>query len=623
MRSPAFCLVLVALACGSDPAPTGFGAVGGSTGVGGVGFGGTGPVPPAIPTELFEGRSQSSERAAPFIGGTLLVTRDDTTAVAADPDRDRVSFVTLRTLQVQSVELAEGTMPGRVVETSNGRIAVLSHGTGSVLLLDVGGTEPVFQRPVCAEPRGLAYDAVSNALLVACRSGQLVRLDAGSGNELSRVDYDDDLVDVTMRGREVVLTRERSVEHLVLDEAGRVVRRAAPGQQVSVAFRSLALPNGEVLTAHQHTQPEMDTSYGFFGDKCGPMALMTGLSMTQPPPSDARPPPKDPRDTPVTGTLNFDSNFLAGFVGPIDMSISGDATKLALLAVGNGFGQDFGLGSLMLVPLDPERGSLQADIPPIFAACQLLRLERPAGEPIAVALNRRGRAFVQSREPAALVLENGLQISLGAESRADTGLALFYMNANTGVSCASCHPGGLEDGRNWFMLEPNGHKVPRRTQALAGGLRALAPYHWSGEFPTFTDLVSGVMLGRMMAPIPPTPEQTDALLTWLDGIPMPSSTEGLDAAAVARGKAAFFDAEVGCSGCHGGGRFTDNLVHDVGTGGRFYSPSLIGVGNRAPYFHDGCATDLSRVLGVCGGVEHDVRLDPADADDLVQYLRSL
>jgi hypothetical protein len=55
------------------------------------------------------------------------------------------------------------------------------------------------------------------------------------------------------------------------------------------------------------------------------------------------------------------------------------------------------------------------------------------------------------------------------------------------------------------------------------------------------------------------------------------------------------------------------------------TPSLLGVGLRAPLMHDGCAKDLKARFGICGGNDHtDVSILPAsDIDALVAYLRTL
>src|SRR5438093_1270151 len=55
----------------------------------------------------------AAEAPPPISGGTLLVTRDGTRAVASDPDRDLVYIVDLAKNQVRAtVTLAKGDEPG-------------------------------------------------------------------------------------------------------------------------------------------------------------------------------------------------------------------------------------------------------------------------------------------------------------------------------------------------------------------------------------------------------------------------------------------------------------------------------------------------------------------------------
>jgi CxxC motif-containing protein (DUF1111 family) len=64
---------------------------------------------------------------------------------------------------------------------------------------------------------------------------------------------------------------------------------------------------------------------------------------------------------------------------------------------------------------------------------------------------------------------------------------------------------------------------------------------------------------------------------------------------------------------------------DVGTGGKFVTPSLIGVGLRTSLFHDGCAKTVAERFGACGGTAHGSP-DLLSADqkaDLIAFLRSL
>jgi mono/diheme cytochrome c family protein len=244
-----------------------------------------------------------------------------------------------------------------------------------------------------------------------------------------------------------------------------------------------------------------------------------------------------------------------------------------------------------------------------------------SGQPAAVAFDSGSHWVVQTREPAGLLLENGTQIKLAADSVADTGQALFHLDAGLGMACASCHPEGDEDGHTWHFAAGL-----RRTQPLPGGVLARTPFHWTGELAGMSDLVSEVMVKRMGLGVTPDSEHVAALGAFLDRIPARPVEDTIDPDKAARGKAVFEDETVGCAGCHVGRQLTDNLSHDVGTGGPFVTPTLIGVGFRTPLFHDGCATTLAGRFGICGGGDRHGKTSALSADqatDLVEYLKTL
>ncbi len=81
----------------------------------------------------------------------------------------------------------------------------------------------------------------------------------------------------------------------------------------------------------------------------------------------------------------------------------------------------------------------------------------------------------------------------------------------------------------------------------------------------------------------------------------------------------------GCAACHSGERLTNDAKADVGTGGRFKTPSLIGLKYRGPFLHDGCAATIADRFTPCGGDRHgDVTvLDDEELDALIGYLEAL
>jgi mono/diheme cytochrome c family protein len=245
------------------------------------------------------------------------------------------------------------------------------------------------------------------------------------------------------------------------------------------------------------------------------------------------------------------------------------------------------------------------------------------GQPIAVAYAGDGTLVVQSREPAMLSV-GSVTISLSTISRADTGHTVFHANAGGFVACASCHSEGDDDGRVWSFDCVGA----RRTQSLQVGLRGSEPFHWSGDETDFNRLMSDVFVGRMSGPSLGS-DQMNALIGWIDTQPRPLRATPPDPSAVERGRALFSDAGgAACAACHSGSRFSNNKSEDVGTGGLFQVPSLIGIGTRGPFMHSGCAKTLTDRFSntTCGGGDkHGItsKLSSGQIADLVSYVDSL
>jgi len=122
-----------------------------------------------------------------------------------------------------------------------------------------------------------------------------------------------------------------------------------------------------------------------------------------------------------------------------------------------------------------------------------------------------------------------------------------------------------------------------------------------------------------------TRSQRLSLGPWLDRIPAPAPVVR-DVAAIERGRAVFDDAETACTSCHNGELLTNSMKFDVGKGVPIKVPSLLGVGARAPFMHDGCAATLADRFGACGGGDahgKTSQLTAAQLADLVALLESL
>ena len=210
-------------------------------------------------------------------------------------------------------------------------------------------------------------------------------------------------------------------------------------------------------------------------------------------------------------------------------------------------------------------------------------------------------------------------------------------NLATGISCASCHLEGREDGHVWNFSDG-----PRQTPSLQGRMLAqTAPFHWNGEFNDLLSFMNHTVTNRMggSGVTPAMEQQVAAFIASMPKADNPHATTAADV--VARGRAAFDKAE--CGTCHNSAAFTDNTFADVGTyvksgavidnlgtlalpHGGLNTPSLLGLSRTAPYLHDGSAVTLKgRIMTGKNLDQHGKtsRLSDTEVDELVGYLKSL
>lgn len=600
----------------------------------------------------------SPVRPATISGGTLLVTADGRFAIAADPERDRVSILDLASTSViGAVTLQPGDEPGRSVEDGQGRVHVALRRGGALATIDPATATLVDRRQVCKSPRGVAFDVATELLHVACAEGKLVSLPASGGAITRTVTLQPDLRDVMVRGSELWVTRFKSAEVLRIastgalnarvrfpDTAGTLERPvpldnptefSSTSQPVllgaGVAWRAAPTAAGGAIVVHQQavldpieiTAPSAQGSaYGGGGFGCGGIVKDAVTSVA-------------PDGTVTTTTV-------AGSPLPVDVAVSPDQQWLVVAHAGpadtmaprptvvfpsegagplsNG-GVAFGPTSTLSV--------LPMGLPGSVGDCQFGQGSSVAEPLSAVAFTPGGRLIAQAIEPPQLLIidalpwGNVLTIPLPGESRLDTGHEIFHRDAGGGIACASCHPEGGEDGHTWQFTDTGA----RRTQPLHVGLRDTAPFHWNGDLPSVGELMSAVFVGRMGG-VRQTPERLARLSEWLFTLPAPPAIRESSDEAAARGRTLFESPSVGCATCHSGAKLTDNLSVAIDTvnPARLQVPSLVAVGYRAPFMHTGCAATLAaRFDPACGGDSHGntSTLTPAQIDDLVAYLETL
>jgi DNA-binding beta-propeller fold protein YncE len=250
------------------------------------------------------------------------------------------------------------------------------------------------------------------------------------------------------------------------------------------------------------------------------------------------------------------------------------------------------------------------------------------------------------------------ELRLGQRLFYSANSAKFAFTKNFWVACSSCHLEGRSDAVTWLFLQG-----PRDTPTNAGGTRGtgfLLRNAGRNALFQYDETIRLEQGGDIDANRPADRALLDALAAYVDrAVPFARSPEidvktGQPSAAAVRGKAVFNS--LGCATCHSGARYTDSgsgngnldlsgpvVLHDVGTCAgapfpdrsvtavngatrpacSFDTPSLNGVFDTPPYFHDGSAKTLEDVVSRKVKFLKLTPPTPAELSDLVAFLRSL
>jgi mono/diheme cytochrome c family protein len=241
------------------------------------------------------------------------------------------------------------------------------------------------------------------------------------------------------------------------------------------------------------------------------------------------------------------------------------------------------------------------------------------------------------------------------------------------ISCAGCHLDGGSDMRVWdFTDRGEGFRNTIMLQGRgdgAGGMKH-GNVHWSANFNEIQDFDNDIFnhFGGTGFPSGTTPNapmgapnatlgggsgdnNLNGLAAYVTSLAKVSrspfrNADGSLTASGARGEQVFVAQN--CATCHKGREFTDSTiftltppavgpgVHDVGTkkttsGQRLGTtlpgidtPTLKGIWQTAPYFHDGSAASLSDVIAASGAQHGSMStLTAQQKSDLVEYLLEL
>lgn len=586
------------------------------------------------PTEL----TRPEKVPPPLGGGSLTISRDNQVAVAGNPEADKLYFAQLMPPKLlKTVALPQGTEPARIVETSDGKFAIVARGQGAVLLFHRNGTQLAAQT-VCPEPRGITTmpsKSEGELLYVTCASGDLVKLQPKDLKPLSvtRLPVDDLRDIVYMRNsQELLVSRFHSAQLLRLNAQGEVIGNGKP-----------VTPGNYTQSANRGKfESEAKVSRRLLSTEQGDALFLFQQQVTTPMPVYYRcidypncPAPILPMVTKVDADLHLTERMVMPNAAlTTDLAVSRDGAQFLAVAAGNFAVEGHPVpkrSSLLLGKLSDLRADVKPPAPKGADPLQEVGTSGLGLKPIAAApLNQTDFVVLTRGQTPSLYKVDGstralsLLVNLDDNLPTDEGMELFHAATPTGLACASCHAEGGDDGHVWtrnLLIS----QESRRTKSLLGGLLASKPFRWTGTHSDVVALSAEDM--KNMGVDSPNRATLEKMAAWLDKLPAPWSPPTWRAAQLQAKDGEIVFQELQCGTCHN----ALQLQVTKGTSSlSIKTPSLAGVGARAPYLHGGCATSLEQVLdGTCagndagGGGDHKRQLSPEKLQQLVAYLRTL
>jgi DNA-binding beta-propeller fold protein YncE len=232
------------------------------------------------------------------------------------------------------------------------------------------------------------------------------------------------------------------------------------------------------------------------------------------------------------------------------------------------------------------------------------------------------------------VIDFGSQAVRSFEAR---GEELFYdarLSLDGWFSCHSCHSDGHTNGLLNDNQGDESFNTPKKILTLLGS-GDTEPWAWSGGQIDLRNQIQKSIEFTMAGPAAHGPRindrEVEALTSFISSLePAPGITAARDelelkSAAIERGRQVFRKHK--CDGCHAPPRYSSSLSFDVGlrdeAGHHYFNPpSLLGVSQRAPYFHTGQAATLREVL-LDNNHDGAASLEFDQIDDLIEFLKSL
>jgi len=597
---------------------------------------------------------------APTASSTIIENNGQ--IIAVNEDNDTVTAISNTAPFTKLWEVAVGDQPRTLAKAPDGHIWVTNQADATVSILSASGqVQQVIALPRASAPYGIAFTPDGSSAFVSLQAtGKLLKIDATSKAIVASVDVGHSArgLAIDSSSSQVLVTRFISpqayaevvavdVGSMTVDQKYQIAKDTVtidgPDRSRGVAnyLASVAISPDGYTAWIPSNKANVDRGAYLEGDEAKKLTF----------------------ETTVRAVVNrLDLN--AGTVAPQTLDIDDRAQpKSAVFS---------DIGDLVFIAVEGQN-SIE-----IRSAYNLNR----AGEIFDTGLAPRGLVlsgnnlfvhnfmsrtisvhdvteFLASRDAITDLAQISLVANESLHPRVLKGKQIFYnaadarMTQDGYISCASCHADGDSDHRVWDFSD-RGEGLRNTISLLGKTGTGNGRVHWTANFDEIQDFENdiryafggrGFMIDALFSlsenPLGESKsgksEDLDNLAFYVSSLnqfpqsPYRNSAGSLTSEAQT-GEAMFVSK--GCNSCHAGVYFTDMQKHDVGTiesssgqgigaplaGVGFDTPSLIGVWNSAPYFHNGQAATLDDVLQI--GSQHSIS-DSSERAALVAYLQQI
>lgn len=538
----------------------------------------------------------------------LVVDRARDRAFVTDRASDRIVVVSLADGGLRQVDsFSTRAEPFGLALTPDGKTLLVTTVADHTLTgFDVATGMPRWELELGPEPRGVAVSPQGHeAMVTFLTTGAVARVD------LSRAQPRMSFVSLDPGVRSLDMSNPGAVVDPLSDEGKSFVRNAFA---VSYVGHNIAVVPHQLSTPHLATSEFESEASGYGGGNGFTPPIVHRLAFLATPDAGEAGAVKT-----AMATTNLHQPRALAYDGRSDTLYVAGFGSDNVMAVANVSQASVHATWQMHVPVaggacGPEGLAVDPDDGHVLVFCGLTRrVVRLAGDPA-------------SPNPPTVVAHSNELASSRLSPEGQRGRELFRRGNAAEISsfgamaCASCHAETRADGLSWRLQGKN-----LQTPFLAGRIAGAHPFKWDGKDPNIQASLTNTV--QRLGGFGINKQQAAELAEFLESVEPPRAPTVEDPAAVARGKELFDSDTTGCLTCHNGPLMTDQMQYDLDTDlEEVDTPSLVGLANSAPYYHDGSAQTLEALLrgnASIHGMGRIAKLDDGQISDLVQYLETL